>query len=87
MQRNDADYRGIERIHPPSVRAKWALQASRVLGLIEEVVVTPRVGAQLGVISLQRERQRRAAWPAPDNLGGQQRLLGRARGLGANVLA
>ena len=45
-----------------------------------------RVGAELGIVALGGERQRRAALPASDHLRAEQRLLLAARRLRAQVL-
>ena len=85
VQPHLADDRRVARVHPPGVRAERALEAARVVA-VQEGVVALRVGAQLGVVALGGQRQRRAAAPAPDELGGQQLLLGRAGGALAQVL-
>ena len=62
---------GVARVHPPHVRAERHLPAVRIGG-IGEVVVPPRVRAELRVVLRRRERQRRAAAPAPHQLRREQ---------------
>ena len=73
----------IARIHPPNVRAKRHGVAVRVQLLVGEVVITQHVGPKFGIVSLGREHERRAAAPAPHQLGRDQFLLLR----GVTVLA
>ena len=47
----------------------------RVHFLIVEVVVSLRIGPKLGIVLVGREHERRAAAPAPHQLGGDQFLL------------
>src|SRR5438132_14407425 len=84
---NEFVFERVARIRPTSVRADRALEASRVVIVVKEVVVATRVGSQRGVIPLRGERQWRAAPPAPDDLGSEQFLLLRTGRLGAQVLA
>ena len=62
-------------VHPPGVRADRALEAPRVVA-VQEGVVALWVGAQLRVVLVRGQGERRAARPAPDELGGQPLLLG-----------
>ena len=75
----------VARVRAPRVGARGTLEAARVVG-VEEGVVALRVGAELRVVALRRERQWSAALPAPDHLRAEQRLLLAARGLRAEVL-
>ena len=75
----------VARVGAPRVRAGRALEAAQVVA-VAEVVVALRVGAERRVVALGSERQRRAALPASDHLGAEQRLLFAARGPGAQVL-
>src|SRR2546421_9007936 len=84
---NEFVFERVARIRPTSVRADRAPESSRVVIVVQEVVVATRVGSQRGVIPLRGERQWRAAPPAPDDLGGKQFLLLRAGSLCAQVLA
>src|SRR6266550_9000825 len=83
---NEFVFERVARIRPTSVRADRAPESSRVVIVVEEVVVASWVGSQRGVIPLRGERQWRAAPPAPDDLRGQQFLLLRAGGLCAQIL-
>ena len=75
----------IARIRAPGVRAGRALEATRIVA-VEEVVVALRVGAELGIVALRGERQRRPALPASDHLRAEQRLLLAGRCLRVQVL-
>ena len=75
----------VARVGAARVRAGRALEAAQIVA-VEEVVVALRVGAELGIVALGGERQRRAALPAADHLGAEQRLLLAARRLRAQVL-
>ena len=81
-----ADDDRIAGVHPPHVRADRALEALRVVAEHEGVVAV-RVGAQLGVVLVRSQRQRRPARPAPDDLGAQPLLLGGVLGVLMQVLA
>ena len=76
----------VARVHPPGVRADRALQSPRVVA-VHEGVVARGVGAQLGVVLVRGQGQRRAAGPAPDELGREQLLLGRVGGVLVQVAA
>jgi hypothetical protein len=73
---------GVTGVHPPHVGAQRHLAAVRIGG-IGEVVVAPRVRAELRVVPRRRERQRCAAVPAPHQLRREQFPLL----LGGGVLA
>ena len=75
----------VARVRASRVRAGRALEAAQIVA-VAEVVVAARVGAELGIVPLRGERERRAALPAPDHLGAEQRLVLAARGLRAQVL-
>ena len=75
----------VARVGPTRVRAGRALEATQIVP-VAEVVVALRVGAERGVVLLRGQRERRAALPAPDHLGAEQRLLLAARGSRAEVL-
>jgi hypothetical protein len=68
------------------MRTRRALEAAIVVLAVEEVVVALRIRAQLRIILLRGEGQRRPARPAPDHLGRQSRLLLGAGGVRAQVL-
>ena len=70
---------GVARVGPAGVGADRALEAAGVVAEAE-VVVAPRVAAELGVVVVGRERERRAALPAADHLRAEEVLLGPARG-------
>src|SRR5262245_36507931 len=72
----------VPRVHAPDMRSEWHLAPLRIVGVVE-VVVSLRVGAERGIILVRRERQRRAAAPAADQLRGEQFALF----LGTAVLA
>ena len=76
----------VARVHPPGVRADRALQPARVVAVHERVVALG-VGAQLGVVLVRGQGQRRAAGPAPDELGREPLLLGGVRGVLVQVPA
>ncbi len=59
----------------------------RVHLLVGEVVISLRVGAELGIVFFGREHERRAAAPAPHQLGGDQFLLLRSVAVLAEKLA
>jgi hypothetical protein len=69
------------------VGAERALEPLGVVRGVHEGVVACRVGPEAGVVALRGERQRRAARPAPDELGREQLLVLAALGLSAEVLA
>ena len=77
----------IARIYPANVRADWGRIAVRVHLLVGEVVVSLRVGAKLGIVFFGREYERRAAAPAPHQLGGDQLLLFRGLAMLAKEVA
>jgi hypothetical protein len=64
----------VARVRPPRVRTGRASEAAQVI-VIVEVVVPRRIGTQLGIVVVRRQRQRRAAVPSSDHLRAQQRLL------------
>ena len=82
-----ADDGGIAGVDAPDVRTGGAPEAAIVVLPVQEVVVAVRIGAQLRVIVLRGQRQRRPAGPAPDHLRRQERLLLGAGGVRAQVLA
>jgi hypothetical protein len=67
----EAGERRVARVHSADVASERRLAAMRVVCVIE-VVVPPRVCAKGGIVDLGRQRQRRAAAPAADQLGGEQ---------------
>jgi hypothetical protein len=59
------------RVHPADVRAQRRVQSARVVGVVE-VVDAVGVLAERRVVACRRQRERRAAAPAADELGRQQ---------------
>src|SRR5215207_311390 len=74
----------IARVRAARVGAHRALEAAQIV-LEAEGVVALRIGAEVGVVLVRRERERRSALPAPDHLGAEQRFLFTAGGLLAKV--
>ena len=68
----------VTRVGPAGVGTHRALEAARIIAE-EEVVVAPGIAPELRVVGVGRDRERRAALPAPDHLRPEQVLLG-ARG-------
>src|SRR5829696_1553719 len=66
---------GITGVDAPDVCPGGALEAAIVVCPVEEIVVSPVVGAELGIVLLRGEGHRRPARPAPDHLRRQERLL------------
>src|SRR5262249_22706129 len=61
----------IPRVHAPDMRSEWHLPPMRVIRIVK-VVVSLRVGTERGIVLVRRQRQRRAAAPAADQLRGDQ---------------
>src|SRR5204863_87406 len=70
----------------PRVRPDRALEAARVVA-VQEVVVAQRIGAELGIVDLGGDGERRPTLPAPHHLRAEEGLRLPARRLGAQVLA
>ena len=86
----DADDHGhfcVARIHASHMGAGRCLVAKRIVFLIEEVIVAPRVGSQRRIVVERAARQGSAAPPAPHHLGRQQFLLTAACGVRLQILA
>ena len=64
----------VARVHTPHVGTERHLPAMRIVRVVE-VVVPLRVGAERGIVLVRRQRQRRAAAPAADQLRGEQFAL------------
>ena len=87
MQPRHADDPGVARVGPTGVGPERALEPPSVVGGVEKGVVPRRIDPELGVVALRGEHQRRAARPAPHQLGREQLLFLVASGLSTEVLA
>jgi hypothetical protein len=61
----------VARVHAPDMASERHLPATRIVRVVE-VVVPLRVRAERGIVDVRRQRQRRAAAPAADQLRGEQ---------------
>src|SRR5262249_44103142 len=83
-----AEIQTVARVRATSVRAKRTAQALLItVGVIEEIVVARRVGAERRVVALRRQDEWRAAPPPAHHLGGEQLLCFWIRGVGGGVRA
>src|SRR5215208_7677799 len=60
----------IARVGAACVRAGRALEPTQIVA-VQETVVAPRVGAEVGAVAVRREREGRTALPASDHLRAQ----------------
>ena len=79
--------RGVARIHAARMGAKRDRISVRIHLLVVEIVVSLRIGPELGIILFGREHERRAAAPATHQLGGDQLLLFRSLAVLAKEVA
>ena len=73
--------RGVARVEASRVRSQRAGIPERIHLLVVEVVVAHRVRAQLGIVLVRCQHQRRAAAPAAHELRGEQLLIVRRVGV------
>src|SRR3954447_8966209 len=76
---------GVPRVRASGVCPQGAFEAPRIVA-VEEGVVALRVAAQILVIALWGERQRRTALPTADHLRPEQLCLRPTGGVGGDVL-